>query len=48
VVTDPGAQPSYAGESADLGKVLVAARALDELLGRKTSDFDPIGSESAR
>lgn len=48
VVTDPGAQPSYAGESADLGKVLVAARALDELLGRKTSDFDPIGSESAK
>jgi hypothetical protein len=48
VVTDPGAQPSYAGESSDLGKVLVAARALDELLGRKTSDFDPIGSESAK
>jgi len=48
VVTDPGVQPSYAGESADLGKVLVAARALDEILGRKTSDFDPIGSESAK
>jgi hypothetical protein len=48
VVTDPGVQPSYAGESADLGKVLVAARALDELLGRKTSDFDPIGTESAK
>jgi len=48
VVTDPGTQPSYMGESADLGKVLVAARALDELLGRKTSDFDPIGSESAK
>ncbi len=48
VVTDPGSQPSYAGESADLGKVLTAARALDELLGRKTSDFDPIGSESAK
>ena len=28
VVTDPGAQPSYAGESADLGKVLTAARDL--------------------
>lgn len=48
VVTDPGSQPSYAGESADLGRVLAAARALDELLGRKTSDFDPIGSESAK
>ena len=48
VVTDPGSQPSYAGESADLGKVLLAARALDELLGRKTTDFDPIGSESAK
>ncbi len=48
VVTDPGAQSSYAGETADLGKQLVAARALDELLGRKTSDFDPIGTESAK
>lgn len=48
VVTDPGTQQVYAGESADLGKVLVAARALDELLGRKASDFDPIGSESAK
>lgn len=48
VVTDPGVQPSYAGESADLGKVLVAAKALDELVGRKASDFDPIGSESAK
>jgi len=48
VVTDPGTQPSYAGESTDLGKVLVAARALDEVLGRKTSDYDPIGSESAK
>jgi hypothetical protein len=48
VVTDPGVQPAYAGESADLGKVLTAARALDELLGRKTTDFDPIGSESAK
>ena len=41
---DPGAQPAYAGESADLGKVLAAAKALDELLGRKTTDFDPIGT----
>ncbi|HET7631381.1 MAG TPA: DUF499 domain-containing protein [Gemmatimonadaceae bacterium] len=48
VVTDPGAQPAYAGESADLGKVLAAAKALDELLGRKTTDFDPIGTESAK
>lgn len=39
---------SYAGESADLGKVLLAARTLDKLLGRKTRDFDPIGSESAK
>src|SRR6185312_1788472 len=48
VVTDPGQQLSYAGESADLRKVLVAAKSLDELLGRKTSDFDPIGNESAK
>lgn len=48
VVTDPGAQPAYAGEAADLGRVLAAARALDELLGRKTTDFDPIGTESAK
>lgn len=48
VVTDPGSQPTYAGEAADLGRVLVAARALDELLGRRTTDFDPIGTESAK
>jgi hypothetical protein len=48
VVTDPGVQPAYAGESAELGKVLGAARDLDELLGRKATDFDPIGTESAK
>lgn len=48
VVTDPGPQPAYADEAADLGKVLTAAKVLDELLGRKATDFDPIGAESAK
>lgn len=48
VVTDPGQQMTYAAESGALGKVLTAATSLDELLGRKTTDFDPIGTESAK
>jgi len=48
VVTDPGTQPVYQRVSAALGKEMAAAKKLDEILGRKLSDFDPIGGESAR
>lgn len=49
VITDPGAQPAYAQQSAQLRQALEqVAQRLDDLLGRKATDFDPIGAESAR
>jgi hypothetical protein len=49
VITDPGAQVAYATTSADLAKAIDAvAPKLDDIFGRKVSDFDPIGDESAK
>ena len=49
VVTDPADQWVYSKESAKLGAELSSSgKKLDELFGRKMSDFDPIGDESAR
>jgi hypothetical protein len=49
VVTDPADQRSYAKESAKLAdKFATAAVKLDDVFGRKMTDFDPIGAESAR
>ena len=49
VVTDPADQRVYARESSRIGDSLVtAAVKLDEVFGRKMTDFDPIGDESAR
>jgi hypothetical protein len=49
VVTDPAGQIAYAAESAQLATGLNAAAArLDDVLGRRASDFDPVGDESAR
>ena len=49
IVTDPARQAAYDKQSAKLaGKLEAAAVRLDEMLGRKMSDFDPIGNESAR
>ncbi|MEW6073149.1 MAG: DUF499 domain-containing protein [Planctomycetota bacterium] len=49
VVTDPAGQLAYAKESAKLGDGLTsAAIKLDDTFGRKMTDFDPIGDESAR
>lgn len=49
VVTDPAGQTAYAAESAQLGSGLNAAAArLDDVLGRRASDFDPVGDESAK
>jgi len=49
VVTDPADQRVYARESSRIGDSLVtAAVKLDEVFGRKMTDFDPIGEESAR
>ena len=44
VVTDPAAQRSYGSES----KALAAEFKLDDILGRKFSDFDPVGDESSQ
>ncbi len=49
VVTDPAGQAAYAQQAAQLGAALAAAATkLDEVFGRKMTDFDPIGDEAAR
>jgi hypothetical protein len=49
VVTDPADQQVYALQSADLAKAIAAAsNKLDDILGRKVSDFDPVSGESAQ
>jgi hypothetical protein len=48
VVTDPGTQAAYIRVSSRLQKVLEASTKLGEILGRRASDFDPIGGDSAR
>ena len=51
VVTDPGVQRAYADQALQLGMHLEeveAAIALDDIIGRKGSDYDPIGDESAQ
>lgn len=49
VVTDPGQQAAYAGISAQMAAAIApAAMKLDDILGRKMSDFDPVGKQAAR
>ena len=49
VVTDPGPQAAYAQQSAQLRQAIQqTAMKLDDLLGRRSTDFDPIGAESAQ
>ncbi len=49
VVTDTADQRVYAKEAAKIGDSLTAAAVkLDEMFGRKMTDFDPIGDEAAR
>jgi hypothetical protein len=49
LVTDPGSQQVYAQEAAQLQtRLAAAATRLDQVLGRKDTDFDPIGGESSR
>lgn len=47
VITDPGPQPAYAQDTVKLAKVLAAANAQAEILGRKDAIIDPIGDETA-
>lgn len=49
VVTDPAGQAVYAKMATKIAEALPAAAAkLDEVFGRKMSDFDPIGGEAAQ
>jgi len=49
VVTDPAAQRSYAKQAQKLDDArLAAAMKLDDVFGRKMTDFDPIGDEAAK
>jgi hypothetical protein len=49
LVTDPGAQQAYAQQTGALQTQLAAAATrLDQVLGRKDTDIDPIGDESSQ
>ncbi len=49
VITDPGQQTSYADITAELASKLPAtALKMDDILGRKMTDFDPIGKQAAK
>lgn len=51
VISDPAGQAAYKDESSALAETLknnLIAKRLDEELGRKTSDYDPIGNEAAQ
>ena len=51
VITDPAAQMAYQQQSTQLAEKLkesVAASKMDDELGRKTSNYDPIGNEAAQ
>lgn len=49
VITDPGPQAAYAGVSAQLATAIGPASVkLEDILGRKMTDFDPVGKQAAR
>ena len=49
VITDPGQQAAYAGVSAQLAAAIGAASVkLEDIFGRKMTDFDPVGKQAAR
>lgn len=49
IVTDPADQRVYAKEAGRIGDALTAAAVkLDDLFGRRMTDFDPIGDEAPR
>jgi len=47
VITDTGGQPAYAASQQEIEAQLKAAPVFHEVLGRKVSDYDPIGDETA-
>jgi hypothetical protein len=49
VVTDPGSQAAYATEAAEIAKTVTRVETkLDDVIGRKATDYDPIGEETAK
>ncbi|MBZ5669553.1 MAG: ATP-binding protein [Acidobacteriia bacterium] len=48
VVTDTAGQAAYAKEAAKLADLAAAATSLHEVLGKKMTDFDPVGNEAAQ
>ena len=48
VITDPAAQAAYATQAGLLQRATGDATALNDVLGRTVSDFDPVGSETAQ
>ncbi|MDH7602031.1 MAG: DUF499 domain-containing protein [Armatimonadota bacterium] len=51
VVTDPGQQVATQKEARDLEEITISqemVKALEDIMGRKMADFDPIGDESAQ
>lgn len=48
VVTDTAGQAAYVSEAAKLADITAAATSLHEVLGKKMTDFDPVGNEAAR
>jgi hypothetical protein len=49
VITDPGQQAAYAGVSAQIAAGIGPASVkLEDILGRKMTDFDPVGKQAAR
>lgn len=49
VITDPGQQAAYANVSAQITAAIgPAAVKLDDILGRKMTDFDPVGKQAAK
>jgi len=49
VITDPGQQAAYAGISQQLAaNIGPASVKLEDILGRKMTDFDPVGKQAAR
>jgi hypothetical protein len=49
VITDPGLQAAYSGVAQQLAAAISAASVkLEDILGRKMTDFDPVGKQAAR
>lgn len=48
VITDPASQPAYAVTTEELKRQIAAALRLDDILARRSTEFDPIADEAAQ